>query len=64
MSELCLVMRYKLATWMGPDSQSKDPHQAGVLNKGTLVVIMQIMSLVRKESGLARRIGLLWSANY
>ena len=49
---------------MGLDSQSKDPRPAGVLNKGTLVVIMRILSLVREESGLAKRIRLLWSAIY
>ena len=49
---------------MGPDSQSKDPCLVGVLNKGTLVVIMRILSLVREESGLAKRIRLLWSAIY
>ena len=27
---------------MGPNSQSKDPRQAGVLNRETLAVIMQI----------------------
>ena len=41
---------------MGPDSQSKDPRPAGVLDKGTLIVIMRILSLVREGSGLARRI--------
>ena len=49
---------------MGPDSQNKGPHPAGVLNRGTLVVIMRILSLVREESGLATRIGSLWSAIY
>ena len=49
---------------MGPDLQSKDPHLAGVLDRGTLVVIMQILSLVREESGLAKGIRLLWSAIY
>ena len=49
---------------MGPDSWSKDPRPAGVLDKGTLVVIMQILSLVREESGLAKKIRLLWSAIY
>ena len=39
---------------MGPGSQSKDPHPTGVLDRGTLVVIVQIMSLVREESRLAR----------
>ena len=51
---------------MGPDSQSKDPRPAGVLDRGTLVVIMRILSLVREESGLAKRIKIviecyLWS---
>ena len=46
---------------MGPDSQSKDPRPASVLDRGTLVVIMRILSLVREESGLAKRIRSLWS---
>ena len=41
---------------MGPDSQSKDPRLAGVLDRGTLVIIMLILSLLREESGLAKRI--------
>ena len=49
---------------MGPDLKSKDPCPAGVLDRGTLVVIMRILSLVRAESGLAKRIRLLWSAIY
>ena len=49
---------------MGPDSQSKGPCLAGVLVRGTLVVIMRILSLVREESGLAKRIRLLWNAIY
>ena len=49
---------------MGPDLQSKDPAPAGVLDWGTFVAIMRILSLVREESGLARRIRLLWSAIY
>ena len=49
---------------MGPDLQSKDPHLAGVIDRGTLVVIMQILSLVREETGLAKRIRSLWSAVY
>ena len=49
---------------MGPDSQSKDPCPAGVLDRGTLVVIMRILSLVREESGLVKRIRSLWSAIY
>ena len=49
---------------MGPDSQSKDPRPAGVLDKGTLVVIMLTLSLVREESGQAKRIRSLWSAMY
>ena len=49
---------------MGPDSQSEDPRPAGVLDRGALVVIMRILSLVKEESGLARKIRLLWSAIY
>ena len=49
---------------MGLDSQSKDPCPAGVLNRGTLVIIMGILSLVKEESGLAKIIKLLWSAIY
>ena len=49
---------------MGPDSQSKDPRPTGVLSRGTLVAIMRILSLVREESGLAKRIRSLWSAIY
>ena len=45
---------------MGPNSQ--DPCPAGVLGRGTLVVIMRIVPLVREESGLAERS--LWSAIY
>ena len=49
---------------MGPDSQGKNPRTAGALDGGTLVVIMQILSLVREEIGLAKRIRLLWHAIY
>ena len=49
---------------MGPDSQSKDPHPVGVLDRGTLVIIIRILSLAREESGLAKRTRLLWSAIY
>ena len=49
---------------MGPDLQSKDPRPAAVLDRGTLVAIMRILSLVREESGLAKRIRSLWSAIY
>ena len=49
---------------MGPDLQSKDPHWAGVLDRGALVDIMRILSLVREESGLAKRIRSLQSAIY
>ena len=49
---------------MGPNLQSKDSRSAGVLNRGTLVVTMRILSLVREESGLAKRIRSLWSAIY
>ena len=47
---------------MGPDSQTKDPHLAGVLDTGTLVIIKQILSLIRQESGLTKTVRLLWSA--
>ena len=57
MGKLCLLNREKLTTLMGPESQSKDPHPAGVLDRGTLVVIMQILSLASEGSGLAKRIG-------
>ena len=43
---------------------TKDPRLASVLNRGTLVVIMQIVSLVREESRLAKRIRSLQSAIY
>ena len=43
---------------------SKGSHPAGVLDGGTLVVIMQILSLVTEESRLGKRIRLLWSAIY
>ena len=49
---------------MGPDSQSKDPRPAGVLDRGKLAVIMRILSLVREESELAKRIRFLWSVIY
>ena len=50
---------------MSHDLQNKDPCLlAGVLDMGTLVIIMQILSLVREESGLAKRIRSLWSATY
>ena len=49
---------------MGPDPQSKDPRPAGVLDRDTFIVIMQILSLVREESGLAKRTRSLWSAIY
>ena len=34
---------------MGSDSQSKDPHPAVVLDRGTLVVIMRILSCKRRK---------------
>ena len=40
----------------GLDSQSKDPRLSGVLDRGSMVVIMRILSLVREETGLAKRI--------
>ena len=49
---------------MGPDSHSKDPRPPGVLNRGALVVMMQILLLVREESGLAKIIRSLWSTIY
>ena len=49
---------------MGPDSQSKDPGLAVAVDRGTLVIIMRILSLVREESGLTNRIRSLWSAIY
>ena len=49
---------------MGPDSQSKDPRPAGLLDRGTLVIIMQILSLVREEIGPGKRIRSLWRAIY
>ena len=39
---------------MGPDLQSKDPRPADVLDRGALVVIIPILSLVSKGSGVAR----------
>ena len=49
---------------MGPDLQNKDPLPEGVLDRGTLAVIIGILSLARKESGLAKRIRSLWSVIY
>ena len=53
---------------MGPDTQSKGTRPAGVLYRGTsvvvVVVIMRILSLVSEGSGLAKRIRSLWSAIY
>ena len=49
---------------MGPNSQNKDPRPAGVLNREILVVNMRILSLVREESGPAKRIRSLWRAIY
>ena len=40
------------------------PCPAGVLDMGTLVVVMRILSLGREKSGLAKRIRSLWSAIY
>ena len=39
---------------MGPDRQTKDTCLASVFDKGTLIAIMQILSLVQEESGLAK----------
>ena len=41
---------------MGPDLQSKDPCLTGVLDRGTLVIIMQILSLVRKENSQENKV--------
>ena len=49
---------------MDPDSPSKDPRLASVIDSGTLALIMRILSLVREESGLSKRIRSLWSAIY
>ena len=49
---------------MGPHLQGKDPHLARAIDRGTLVVIMQILPLVREESRLAKRIISLWSDIY
>ena len=54
-------MRQKLKKLIGLDWQNKDPHPAGVLDRETLVVIMQILLLVREEIGLAKVIRSLWS---
>ena len=51
-------------TEIGPHLQSKDPHLTGVFDRGILVVIMQVLSLVSKGSGLAKRIRLSWNAVY
>ena len=45
-------------------SELTEQGPAGVLDRGTIVVIMRILSLVREESGLAKRTRLLWSAIY
>ena len=49
---------------MGHDSQSKEPRPAGALIRGTVVVILRILSLVTERNGLAKRIRSLWSAMY
>ena len=49
---------------VGQDWQIKDLRPAGVLDRGILVVIMRILSLVREESGLAKRVRSLWTAIY
>ena len=41
---------------MGPDSQSKDSRLAGVLDRGTLVVIMRMLSLVRERTSQENKI--------
>ena len=49
---------------MGSDSQRENRHLGVVLDRGTLVVIMRILSFVREESGPAKRTRSLWSAIY
>ena len=49
---------------MSIDWQSKDPCPTGVLDRGTMVIIMPILSLAREKNGLVRRIKLLGSAIY
>ena len=41
---------------MGPDSEIKNPRPTGVFDRGTLVLIMQILSLGSDGSHLAKRI--------
>ena len=51
-------------TYINPDLQIKDPLAASILDRGTLTVIIRILSLVRKISGLAKRIRPLLGAIY
>ena len=46
------------------ESQSKGLHLTGVHDRGTLVVIIRILPLVREGTGLAKRMRSLWSAIY
>ena len=41
---------------MCPDSQNKDPGPPGALDRRKLVVMMQVLSLVSEENGLAKTI--------
>ena len=45
-------------------SELTEQGPAGVFDRGTIVVIMRILSLVREESELAKRARSLWSAIY
>ena len=46
---------------MGPDSQSNDHYMVGVLDRGILVAVVRILSLVKEGNGSARRIRQQWS---
>ena len=46
------------------ETETNNPRPAGVLDRGTLVVITRILSLLREESGLAKRKRSLWNAIY
>ena len=48
----------------GSQLVEQGPSYAGVLDRGLLVVIMRILSLVREESELAKGVRSLWSAIY
>ena len=48
----------------GSQLAEQGPLSGKCSRKGTLVVIMQILSLVKEDSGLAKRLRSLWSAIY